>query len=174
MQEKNDKDETLKKTLQKILETEDLEFHRELTTIQAIELGVSLLDYTAALSLLNQKNTRFNIKENPSVSGNNESNANAEPASKLFKPKLVRYRIEIGNKHQVTMDEIKIVLIEVSGVDKNNIGRLDIRNHYTLVDLPDGMSSDIFQLLADTEINRQRLNIKRVKHRYLRRNNKRR
>ncbi len=172
MQENNNKDETLKNTLKNILETKDLAYHRELTAFQATELGVSLLDYAAALSFLNQTNATLINKNNPSVSSNNRNNAKAGQGALLFKPRLVRYRMEIGNKHQATIDEIKSVLVEVSGVDKDNIGRMDIRNHYTLVDLPDGMSSDIFQLLAETEINKQRLNIKRVKHRYLRRSNK--
>jgi hypothetical protein len=170
MQEKNDKDE-LKKTLKKILDDEDLTFHKELTASQVNELGVSILDYAAALSFINQSNVRFNNTEMP-MPGENVINSKLEPV--LFKPKLVRYRIEIGDKHKVSIDEIKAVLVEVSGVDRNCIGKLDIRNHYTLVELPDGMSSDIFQLLVEAEIHEQRLNIKRVKYkrRYLRRNNK--
>jgi len=176
MSETNNKDETLKKLLQKILENENLEFHRELSTNQAIELGVSILDYAAALSFLNQTNARLNSRENPAFidADVKKSKTNTEQTAVLFNPRLVRYRLEIGHKHQVTIEQIKAVLVEVSGVDRNSIGKLEIRRHYTLVDLPDGMSSDIFQLLAETEIYKQRLNIKRVKHkqRYLRRNNR--
>lgn len=170
MQEKNNKDK-LKKTLKKILDNEDLVFHRELITNQVNELEVSILDYAAALSFMHLSNVRFKSTEKSVAS---ENKTNTEPAPVLFKPKLVRYRIEIGDNHNVSIEEIKAVLVEVSGVDRDCIGKLDIRKHYTLVELPDGMSSDIFQLLAETEIHEQRLNIKRVKYkrRYLRRNNK--
>ena len=91
------------------------------------------------------------------------------------KPIFVRYRLDVGRKHQASLDEIENVLVEVSGVDRKRIGRLDIRNYYTLVDLPDGMPADIFQLLSETEIQRQKLNIKRIKfqNRFHRKNNKR-
>jgi ATP-dependent RNA helicase DeaD len=55
------------------------------------------------------------------------------------------------------------VLVEESGVDRKRIGKIDIRHNYTLVELPDGMPADIFQLLSDASIADRRLAIKRVK-----------
>jgi hypothetical protein len=40
---------------------------------------------------------------------------------------------------------------------------LEVRSHFSLVDLPEGMPGDIFQLLYDAELNGQKLEIKRVK-----------
>jgi hypothetical protein len=39
---------------------------------------------------------------------------------------------------------------------------MDMRNDYTLIDLPPGMPPDIFQLLQTIEIKHQPLQIKRV------------
>ncbi|MCX7088854.1 MAG: DbpA RNA binding domain-containing protein [Methylococcales bacterium] len=83
-------------------------------------------------------------------------------AEVVDKQKMVRYRIEIGRDHHVSADEIKAVLIDESGVDRNSIGYLDIRSNYTLIDLPPGMPPDIFQLLQEVEIKQQPLQIKRV------------
>lgn len=80
-------------------------------------------------------------------------------------PKMIRYRIELGQKHRVTMDEIKNVFIEEAGVDKKMIGKIDIRYHYTLIELPDGMPADIYQLLTTVCLHEQKLNIKRIKYR---------
>ena len=84
------------------------------------------------------------------------------PEVAVDKQKMVRYRIEIGRNHHVSADEIKAVLINESGVDRNSIGYLDIRSNYTLIDLPPGMPPDIFQLLQEVEIKQQPLQIKRV------------
>ena len=161
MYQKNSKEEKLKNNLKIILGQEDLKLHQELITQLTAELGVSILDCAAALSFLNQLNkNQYTVKK--IIEG-------------TPKAKSVRYRLDVGRKHLVSLDEIKNVLIEVSGVDRKRIGRLDIRNYYTLVDLPDGMPADIFQLLAETEINQQKLNIKRIKfqNRFNRKNNKR-
>jgi hypothetical protein len=79
--------------------------------------------------------------------------------------KMVRYRLDIGKEHQLTLDMLKQVLVEESGVDKNNIGNVKIQDFYTLIDLPDEMPLDIFQHLKTVEINQQKLDIRRVKSR---------
>jgi hypothetical protein len=78
---------------------------------------------------------------------------------------MVRYRLDVGSSHQVTLEDIKKVLVQESGVDKNNIKNVAIRELYTLIDLPDAMPPDIFQHLKTVEINQQKLDIKRVKTR---------
>lgn len=163
MHQKYSKEEKLKNNLKTILDQEDLKSHQELITHLSAELGVSILEYAAALSFLNQHGEQYTAKKTTALT------------KALPKVKFVRYRLDVGRKHLVSIDEIKNVLIEVSGVDKMRIGRLDIRNYHTLVDLPDGMPADIFQLLAETELRQQKLNIKRVKfqNRFHRKNNKR-
>lgn len=76
---------------------------------------------------------------------------------------MVRYRLDVGCKHQVTLEELKKVLIEESGVDKNNINNINIQGDYTLVELPDEMPQDIFLHLKSVEIKQHKLDIRRVK-----------
>lgn len=85
--------------------------------------------------------------------------------------KMVRYRLDVGGKHQVTPEEIKKVLIEESGVDKNNINNLNIHGDYTLVELPDEMPQDIFLHLKSVEVKQHKLDIRRVKARNKKRGN---
>jgi hypothetical protein len=75
----------------------------------------------------------------------------------------VRYRLDVGSQHQIDQEQLLEVLIEESGVDRKRIAKLDIRDTYTLVDLPDGMPADIFQLLSEATVNGYLLSIKRVK-----------
>lgn len=85
--------------------------------------------------------------------------------------KMVRYRLDVGSKHQVTQEELRKILIEESGVDKNNINNINIQSDYTLVELPDEMPQDIFLHLKSVEIKQRKLDIKRVKARNKKRNN---
>lgn len=85
--------------------------------------------------------------------------------------KMVRYRLGVGCKHKVSSEELKKVLIEESGVDKNNIKIINIQGDYTLVELPDEMPPDIFLHLKMVEIKQQKLDIKRVKARSKKRGN---
>jgi hypothetical protein len=73
----------------------------------------------------------------------------------------------------LTLEALKQVLVEESGVDKNNISNVNIQELYTLIDLPDQMPLDIFQHLKSVEINQHKLDIRRVKSRNKKRSNNR-
>lgn len=79
--------------------------------------------------------------------------------------KMVRYRLDVGCKHQVAAEELKKILIEESGVDKKNINIINIQSDYTLVEMPDEMPQEIFLHLKSVEIKQHRLDIKRLKAR---------
>ena len=157
-------EEQLKNNLKPLFEQKEFTLHQQLIQRLSTDLQVTTLDLAAALSLLKQPELLQQLDV-------------IIPPTEIApqKQKLVRYRIDIGKKHSASVDEIKSVLIEVSGVDKNRIGRLDVRNYYSLIDLPEGMPADIFQLLAEVEVNNQKLNLKRVKYqpRFYRRKSKR-
>jgi hypothetical protein len=108
------------------------------------------------------------------MSGNNTCNGMSTNLSEtvMDQPciKMVRYRLDVGSKHQVTLEELKKVLIDESGVDKNNIN-ISIQGDYTLVDLPDEMPQDIFLHLKSVEIKEHKLDIRRVKARNKKRGN---
>ncbi|MFW5443478.1 MAG: DbpA RNA binding domain-containing protein [Methylococcaceae bacterium] len=159
MQQKNSKEDRIKKSLARVLTQDEIPQYQELIKRLSAELQISFLDCAAALLLLNQPNL-YSKKPN-----NNNIPDKISPAERfrLPKQKVVRYRLDIGKKHLVSLEDIKNVLVEVSGVEGKQIKRLDVRNYYTLVDLPDGMPADIFQLLSESEINQQRFKIKRIK-----------
>jgi DbpA RNA binding domain. len=78
---------------------------------------------------------------------------------------MVRYRLNIGSEHSVSIEQLRETLIEESGVDKKNINNINIQRTYTLIELPDEMPPDIFQHLKSVEINQCKLDIKRLKPR---------
>lgn len=152
------KEQLLKKQLHHILNSEHLDSQRSRITAITTELGVDLLESAAALLWLAENNNL--------VSSCAEKKTGSQPGIRM-----VRYRLDVGSKHQVTLEELKKVLVEESGVDKNNINNVSIRNLYTLIELPDSMPADIFQHLKSVEINQRKLDIKRVKTRNKKRGN---
>jgi hypothetical protein len=145
----------LKKRLQRVVSEGSLSQHRELIETTIIELGIEPIDFAAALLQM----THPHLFQQP---------ANAEEAPPPHKPqpshyRNIRYRLDVGSKHQVSEEEILEVVIEESGVDKKRIGRLEMRDNYTLIDLPEGMPADIFQLLTEASVRGHKLNIKRLK-----------
>ncbi|MGZ8153192.1 MAG: DbpA RNA binding domain-containing protein [Methylovulum sp.] len=145
----------LKKRLQKILTTECLDVERRLVKSIAAELDADVFECAAALLHLMQN---FNKPVSTVVSAG--ASTGAQPGIKM-----VRYRLDVGSKHHISLEELKKVLVEESGVDKNCINNVNIQGLYTLIELPDAMPPDIFQHLKLVEINQRKLDIRRVKTR---------
>lgn len=146
--------ERLKERLQQVLVHNALDAHRLRVNALAAELATDVQSCAAALLYLIQPSPLHALLP--------------EPVNTI---KMVRYRLDIGSQHQLTAEALKKVLVEESGVDKNNINNVNIRNLYTLIDLPDSMPADIFQHLKTVEINQRPLAIKRIKSRYKKRGN---
>ncbi|MCQ8106338.1 DbpA RNA binding domain-containing protein [Methylomonas sp. SURF-2] len=147
----------LKKRLQLVLGQEDLRAHRQLIQKTGMELGVDPLDCAAALLFISQPHLFQNTV--------NEQ-APSRPPLAVFKQahyRNVRYRLDVGKNHHIDQEQLLSTLVEESGVDKKRIARIDIRDSYTLVDLPEGMPADIFQLLSEATVQGHPLNIKRIK-----------
>jgi DbpA RNA binding domain len=156
------KEESLKNHIEQILKNENLDIHRALISAIAAELGIDSLTCAAALTYLTQsiENTTNPVFLSDQKTGNQFPAKNPQLGIKM-----VRYRLDVGSKHRITAELLKKVLVEESGVDKNNINNVNIQNLYTLIELPDEMPPDIFQHLKSVEINQHKLDIRRVKAR---------
>ena len=152
--------EPLKSRLQQILQNENLDLQRALISTIAAELNIDNLSCAAALLHLTQALEKPTPVARPTESITVLPLPEKTTATGI---KMVRYRLDVGSKHKITLDQLKKVLIEESGVDKNNINNVIIQNLYTLIELPDEMPPDIFQHLKSVEINQHKLDIRRVK-----------
>lgn len=73
------------------------------------------------------------------------------------------YRIEVGHDHDVQPGNIVGAIANEAGLDSKNIGRIDIHDNYSLVDLPEGMPKEVYTDLKKVWVSGQKLNITRVK-----------
>ena len=108
------KEEPLKNRIQQILNSENLDARLALIGTIAAELGIDSLTCAAALTYLTQtiENTSA-----PASIGDQKTDNQLTAIKASVGIKMVRYRLDVGIKHRITLDQLKKVLVEESGVD---------------------------------------------------------
>jgi ATP-dependent RNA helicase DeaD len=72
------------------------------------------------------------------------------------------FRIEVGHEHEVQPGNIVGAIANEAGVDAEHIGHIDIRDNFSLVELPEGMPNAVFHDLKKVWVSGQLLKITRV------------
>ncbi len=75
---------------------------------------------------------------------------------------LERYRIEVGHDHGVQPGNIVGAIANEAGLDGQHIGRINIMDDHSFVDLPQGMPKEVFQDLIKVRVAGQALKISRA------------
>ena len=101
----------------------------------------------------NQSRNRDRSKQKPRRGHNNDTQV---PEG------MERYRIEGGHQNEGKPSNIVGALANESGLDGDHIGHIDIHDDHCFVDLPVGMSRQMFQELKKVWVCGQRLNISRA------------
>jgi ATP-dependent RNA helicase DeaD len=78
-----------------------------------------------------------------------------------LRPGMERYRIEVGESHGVKPGDIVGAIANEAGLKSKYIKAIDINTHHSLVDLPEGMPGEIFQLLKRTWVCSRQMAISR-------------
>jgi ATP-dependent RNA helicase DeaD len=69
------------------------------------------------------------------------------------------YRLEVGHEHGVKPGNIIGAIANEGGIEAQFIGRVSIRGEHSLIDLPDGMPTEVFQHLKKVWVTGQQLRI---------------
>jgi ATP-dependent RNA helicase DeaD len=75
---------------------------------------------------------------------------------------MERFRVEVGHSHDVKPGNIVGAIANEAGLDGEFIGHIDIRDEYSLIDLPEGMPKDIFNDLKKVWVAGRQLKISRL------------
>jgi len=75
---------------------------------------------------------------------------------------MERYRIEVGYKHEVKPGNIVGAIANEAGIDSQYIGRINIHDDFSLVDLPQDMPKELFKSLKYVWVSGQQLQISRL------------
>jgi ATP-dependent RNA helicase DeaD len=148
----------LENQLKHIISKEDLTAKRALLEASARHLNLDYLDLAAALLCLKQQPEQQILSDVDA----NKLTQEKQRSYELINAQMVRYRIEIGRIHKITIPVIKEILVDISGVEHRKIGYIDMFEYYTVLSLPAGMPVDILQLLQEVEVNDKEFDIKRL------------
>jgi ATP-dependent RNA helicase DeaD len=72
------------------------------------------------------------------------------------------YRIEVGHQHGVKPANIVGAIANEAQMDSQHIGRIDIFDDYSLVDLPEGMPKEIYRELQKVWVAGQQLRLSKI------------
>jgi len=147
---------SLEKELKRIIAKEDLTANKALIEVSARHLTLDYLDLAAALLFMTEPKLKLSDSEN------NKLTLEKQKVHELLHAQMVRYRIEVGRNHKLTVNLIKDILVEEVGVERKKIGYVDIFEHYTVLSLPPGMPIEILQTFKELEVGEKRIDIKRL------------
>ena len=143
------------------------------------ETGVPLIDIAAALAQLSQGTTPLLLAGKPEPRPAEAApQAAAAPAAAVAAPRerarperaaakaesfeKETYRIEVGEMHGVKPGNIVGAIANEADIEGVHIGRVDIREDHSYVDLPGGMPRAIFNKLQKVRIAGRELRLARV------------
>ncbi len=179
-----------KQRITETLDTAELDMFRKVVEEYQAEYGVPVIDIAAALGALVQgtrplvaetrrpdqdqnksqarahgKNKEQRVegeKKKPRRdSGQERDKRRASPDSQPTKG-MERYRIEVGSEHGVKPTNIVGAIANEAELDAEYIGRIDIFDDHSTVDLPEGMPKEILKHLQTVWVSGQRLKARRV------------
>ena len=75
---------------------------------------------------------------------------------------MQRYRIEVGYNHEVKPGNIVGAIANEAGIDSQHIGRINIHDDFSLVDLPADMPNELFNSLKHVRVSGKQLQISRL------------
>ncbi len=94
----------------------------------------------------------------------NDASARKETKRRPVQPRpdAERYRIEVGHEHGVQPANIVGAIANEAGLDAEHIGHIDIRDDFSVVELPTGMPRDVFRDLKKVWVCGRQLAMSRV------------
>ncbi|WP_108652611.1 DEAD/DEAH box helicase [Dongshaea marina] len=72
---------------------------------------------------------------------------------------MKRYRVDVGRDHGVKPSNLVGAIANEGGIDSSFIGRINIFNDFSVIDLPEGMPSEVESTLRKTRVSGQPLNL---------------
>ncbi|HEY5552003.1 MAG TPA: DbpA RNA binding domain-containing protein, partial [Opitutaceae bacterium] len=167
-----------KQRITEVIGTQDLAFFDKLIAGYELEHDKPARDVAAALAYLVQKDRpllppveKRERAPRPAPRSQIESHGRSDkPPRRAHRspdagdrppPKgMVRYRIAVGHDHGVQPGNIVGAIANEAEIDSEHIGRINIFDAYTTVDLPEGMPTETFKQLQKAWVCGQKLAIR--------------
>jgi ATP-dependent RNA helicase DeaD len=162
------------------LATQELDAARRIVESYQQEFGVPIIEVAAALVAMNQGEALAPLAEDTArparehkPGGERDRKPAARDRDKALRAKrsdgersadegMERYRVEVGRQHGVKPGNIVGAIANEAEVDSEYIGRIQIMDDHSFVDLPEGMPKEIFKHLQSVWVSGQKLRISRA------------
>lgn len=165
-----------KATVAETLKSQDLSFFRQVMVEMCEEYECSMEDAAAAMAYLMQKDRPL---DPPSKASKRTDDSRERSKPQDERPsrrrreergsdddadvKMESFQIGVGHQHGVSPREIVGAIANEGGIEGRYIGRIQIYDDFSTIDLPEGMPDDILQTLQRTRVCSQPLNLERLK-----------
>ena len=150
------------------IESEDLSFFRQIIEDYENEHDTTAEDIAAALAVIAQQGRPFFLDEEEDIARNSrpfsdeDSDRGGRKAKRAHNDEgMVNYKLNVGRSSRVTAGAIVGALANEGGIKGSQIGSIDIRQHFTIVGLPEDLPRDFFDRLRDTKIAGEFINIRK-------------
>lgn len=158
-----------KERITETLSSEDIGFFYQLVETYQTERNVSPLDIAAALAKLAQGDKPMLLKD---IKIPRVEDIDSFSRKKKVQPTrgkrphdrdrdMERYRIEVGQAHGVRQGNIVGAIANEAGLDSKFIGRIEIFENFSTVDLPKDLPKSALQTLKRVWVSGQKMNIAR-------------
>ncbi len=158
--------EAFKQQILQTIESEELAFFEELVESFQNEHNNSIAEIAAALALMAQIPRPLHVKEIKVRQERHSDRGDRQPSSRrrqttsvAVESGMVRYKIEVGRKHDVKPGNIVGAIANEAGMDAKHIGHIKIHDSFSTVDLPENIPNDILSHLKNTWVCGNKLNI---------------
>ncbi len=175
--------------LSETIESQDLSFFQEVISHYQESHDADPLEVAAALTYLVQKTRplkpvvhvrqrparterergsrrdRSDRGERPVRAGRNDRSSprrGNQGAAHRSAEGMQTYRVEVGKNHGVEVKNIVGAIANEAGIDSKDIGRINLQDDYSTVDLPQGMPKDLFQQLRKVWVVNKQLELSLV------------
>lgn len=169
-----------KQRISDTLANEDLSLFSEMIVKYQQEHGVDAIDIAAALAQLSQGDAPFLLQSKPQQSAaeqwqRDDKSSRGDRFSRDDRPKrgkrpdsdappsegMQRYRLAVGHDHGVMPGNIVGAIANEANISGKNIGRINIHDDYSLIDLPSNLPEETFIALKKIRVAGNRLGITR-------------
>ena len=156
-----------KQALTDVLSSEDLGVFRMVLEQYRQEHNVAALEMASALARMVQGDEplllaadvdhgqRYQTRRSESRRGEERPE---QPPSKPGKG-MERFRVEVGHAHGIQPGNLVGAITNEASLSGTHIGRIDIYDDYSTIDLPEGMRHELFDALKKVRVRGQRLRL---------------
>lgn len=166
-----------KQNITDTLASDDLQLYRDILEQYQREHNIPALEIATALAKLlrgdkplllkkEAKKETFKKRDNEKFNKNKSRSKRRSKDERFLKEiesGMQRYRIEVGHEHKIKPGNIVGAIANEAEIDSKHIGRINIFDDYSVVDLPEGMPKEILQHLQNTYIAGKKIQISEYK-----------